>query len=123
MTIRATRASAAGANAASAHPTARTSVAARGGTADASAHRSAEELRGELVQVLLPVDPGVAAGRLLVLRFEGQLLEQVDCALRAVQDEVVLAGGEPEHLHVPGRGGRQRLGVLLRPRLLRLLVA
>lgn len=56
----------------------------------------AEQLRGELVQVLLPVDPGVAAGRLLERRLVAELLEQGDRVLRPTQEEVLLAGGEPE---------------------------
>src|SRR5262245_26683238 len=117
MTIRVTRASAAGANAASAHPTARTIATARRGIADTSASLSAEELRGELVQILLPVDPGVTAGRFLVLRLELVLGEQGDRVLRTPEQEVLLPGGEPEHPQPALRrhGGRHLLLVLLLP--------
>src|SRR4051794_18084681 len=75
-----------------------------------------EQLRGELVQVLLPVGPDMPAARLLELRVVPELLQQGDRLLRPVKQEVVLAGGEPQNLQpVFSLFGRQSVLVRFLP--------
>src|SRR5262249_28175639 len=75
-----------------------------------------EQLGCELVEVLLPVDPGVAAGSLLEGRSETVLFEQLDGLTGPGQQEVLLAGGEPQELQpLPGVGFVEPLRVVLLP--------
>src|SRR6476661_7153796 len=66
--------------------------------AGASQPCSLEQLRRELVEVLLPVDPRVAALALLEDRVQPHLLQQVDRLAGLVEQEVLRAGTEPEQL-------------------------
>src|SRR5688500_16393795 len=60
--------------------------------------RLLKQLRDELVKVVTPVDPRVAAGRFLIHRREAVLLEQLDSPDRRLEQEIIFAGGEPEQL-------------------------
>src|SRR5580765_6754643 len=57
---------------------------------------SMEQLWGELAKVIAPVDPGVAAGRLLVNRVETMFFEHLHGGLGVVQQKIFLAGAEPQ---------------------------
>src|SRR5688572_32316957 len=59
---------------------------------------SLEEQRRELTEILAPVDPRVAAGRLLVRDAEAVTVEHGDCRARRLDQEVVLARREPHEL-------------------------
>src|SRR6185295_12968571 len=67
--------------------------------------RSLEQLRRELREILAPVDPGMTACRFLVVDVEAVLLQHRDGRLRRIEQEVVLAGREPDETEVVLRGG------------------
>src|SRR5687767_8123137 len=60
--------------------------------------RSLEQQRRELRQVVAPVQPGMAALALDVLRREAMPLEQFDRGSRRLDQEIVLASAQPEQL-------------------------
>ena len=55
-----------------------------------------EQLRSELPEILAPIDPGVRAFRFLVNNVEPVLLEHRHRGAGRFDEEIVLAGGEPE---------------------------
>src|SRR5688500_6560559 len=57
-----------------------------------------KQQRRELRQAVAPVQPGVAALALDVLRREAMALEQFDRRSRCLDQEIVLASAQPEHL-------------------------
>src|SRR5258706_6693198 len=59
---------------------------------------SSKKLRGEFVEVIAPVNPGVAACALLVDGIETVALEQVHRLARARHQKIGGAGSEPEQL-------------------------
>src|SRR5205814_2881799 len=75
--------------------------------------RSLEQLRRELVQVVLPVDPGVAALAFLEDRVQAQLLQQIHRLAGLVEQEILRAGAEPEHLQALLRPGVVELALIL----------
>src|SRR5262245_28256957 len=80
-----------------------------------SLHRSLrlEELRRELVQVVSPVDPRMAAFSFSGYRRESVLLEQVHGAAAAVKQEVIFADADPEKLQPFFQIGVIELGLML----------
>src|SRR5205823_6267036 len=62
---------------------------------------SSEQLRRELVQVVSPVDPGVAAAAEMELVLDPLLLQQRRQILRSGQEEVLVTDADREQLHQP----------------------
>src|SRR5437762_3117745 len=62
---------------------------------------SAEQLRGEVAQVVPPVDPGVAAAADVQLVLDAVLGEDLRQRLRAGKGEVLVADTDREQLHRP----------------------
>ena len=59
-----------------------------------------KQLRGEFVEVIAPVEPGVGPGRFFINDIEVVLLEHLNRGFGCFDEEVVFAGGEPNKLEI-----------------------
>src|SRR3954463_2441920 len=70
----------------------------RNANADGQVTDLLKEFRGEFVEVIAPIDPGVAAGGLFINDVKAMLFEHIDGGFGSFDEEIIFTGGEPDEL-------------------------